>query len=95
MTRLVWMSPDPLVLLTRFKECVTDSDLAEDRAAMLQAYEGFLDEFEEYGRAFTEMKAWCRLVIGLLQGEDVPISIHVPEGEDPADTARWQKWRLS
>lgn len=41
------------------------------------------------------MAAWCRLAGGLLRGEDVPDSIHPPDDEDPADTARWQKWRVS
>jgi hypothetical protein len=42
-----------------------------------------------------ETAAWCRLAAGLLRGEDVPESIHVPAGENRADTARWEKWRVS
>jgi hypothetical protein len=62
----------------------------------------FADRLDEFGREFTtavevyqETSAWCRLAADLLRGEDVPESIHRPAGEDPADTARWQKWRVS
>ncbi|HEY3610426.1 MAG TPA: hypothetical protein VGL06_23195 [Pseudonocardiaceae bacterium] len=67
-------------------------DLAEQR----------VERFEEFAREFTgsadvcrEVAAWCRLMAALLRGEDVPLSVYPGEGEDPVDTARWKKWRVS
>lgn len=95
MTRLVRVEPDPMELMNRFREYLDDPARAEDRTTMLRAYEEFLHEFTEYAEVFAEMTAWCRLAVGMLRGEDVPTSIHVPADEAPADTARWQKWRVS
>jgi hypothetical protein len=55
----------------------------------------FSREFATAGDLYRESATWCRLAAGLLRGEDIPESIHKPAGEDPADTARWQKWRVS
>jgi hypothetical protein len=52
-------------------------------------------EFTASARNCTEAAAWCRLMAGLLRGEDVPLWIYPQDGEDPADTARWERWRVS
>jgi hypothetical protein len=68
---------------------------AEDTAAAALQFEQFACQYTEVAEGCAEMAAWCRLGAGLLQGEDVPHSIHQSEDEDPADTARWKKWRCS
>lgn len=55
----------------------------------------FAQELTDRAVGYREMAAWCRLAADLMRGEDVPGSIYPQAGEDPADTARWQKWRLS
>jgi hypothetical protein len=55
----------------------------------------FAQELTDVELTYREMAAWCRLAAGLARGEDVPESIYPQAGEDPTDTARWQKWRLS
>jgi hypothetical protein len=82
-------------LLQRFREWQDDPHRRDDVTAMRQIFAEFAIGFGEYGRAVTEMAAWCRLAVGLLDGEDVPLSIHTPLNENPAYTARWRKWRLS
>jgi hypothetical protein len=57
--------------------------------------EQFSRELAATAQFYEESAAWCRLAAGLLLGQDVPESIHVPAGEDPADTTRWRKWRVS
>lgn len=73
---------------------VPDVDLAQvaDYCASLDQF-GL--ELAAKGRLYEEAAAWCWLASGLLRGEDVPESIHAPADEDSADTARWQRWRLS
>jgi hypothetical protein len=95
MTRFLRIEPDPVALLEEFRAYLDDPNHVEDRAMLLRTYEQFVGAFDEYAQVFTEMAAWCRLGVAVLRGEDVPLSIHVPKGEDPADTARWRKWRLS
>lgn len=56
--------------------------------------ERFSHQLAAKGRLYLESAAWCRLASGLLRGDDVPESIHAPDGEDPADAARWRKWRV-
>jgi hypothetical protein len=55
----------------------------------------FSVELATFGRLYEESAAWCRLASGLLRGEDVPESTHVQAGEDPTDTIRWRRWRVS
>jgi hypothetical protein len=77
----------------------TDAARAAGRAVWLDQTARKIDKTVEHARAaiasFEETAAWCRLAAGLLRGLDVPESIHAPVGEDPADTARWEKWRVS
>lgn len=83
-----------LVRTCRTVVAVPGVDLAE-LAGYCVRLDQFSTELATKGRLYEESAAWCRLASGLLRGEDVPDSIHVPAGENPADTARWQKWRLS
>lgn len=82
-------------LLDRWRGWINDPHHADDAVAAACMYEQLADGFIQFTRTFVEMAAWCRLGAGLLRGEDVPDSIHIPDDEDPADTARWQKWRMS
>jgi hypothetical protein len=67
-------------------------DLAEQR---VERFEEFARDFTGSADACRDVAAWCRLMADLLRGEDVPSSVYPGEGEDPADTARWKKWRVS
>lgn len=82
-------------LLQRFRCWLDDPRHASSRAEMERSFDRFAGEFAEYPEVCGELAAVCRLAAALLRGEDVPDSIHVPEGESPADTARWRKWRVS
>jgi hypothetical protein len=68
-----------------------EDDLAEGALQL----DRFAQQLTDRALAYREMAAWCRLAAGLARREDVPESIHPQADEDPADTARWQKWRLS
>jgi hypothetical protein len=68
---------------------------AEPTDQWMRRLEEFEQEFTASARNCTEAAAWCRLMVGVLRGEGVPLSVYPGEGEDPADTARWKKWRLS
>lgn len=67
----------------------------EETAAFAARLEEIDRELTTAGGTYLETAAWCRLASGLLRGEDVPESIHTLDDEDPADTARWRKWRVS
>jgi hypothetical protein len=95
MTARVQVIPDPVEFVEQFGQWLADPQCTDDPSVMLRTFEDFGSRFIEYADAYTELAAWCRLAVGLLRGEDVPQSIHAPEDEDPTDTARWQKWRLS
>lgn len=71
-----------------------DMDLAQV-ADYCTRLDQFSLELATKGRLYEESAAWCRLASGLLRGEDVPESIYTPDDEDPADTARWQQWRVA
>jgi hypothetical protein len=73
---------------------VSDADPSQ-MADFCTRLDQFSRELAETAHIYQDSAAWCRLAAGLLRGEDVPESIHVPAGEDPADTARWRRWRVS
>jgi hypothetical protein len=60
----------------------------------LRMYEVLAQVCAARARQYAETAAWCRLAVGLLRGDDVPDSIYPAPDEDPADTARWRRWRL-
>lgn len=60
----------------------------------IRIYEVFAQVYAERARRYAETAAWCRLAVGLLQGEDVPDSIYPAPDEVPEDTARWSRWRM-
>lgn len=56
----------------------------------------FADKFSAVVEDFTVIAAWARLLGAQWRNEaDLPDSIHATDDEDPADTARWQKWRVT
>jgi hypothetical protein len=77
--------PD-LVSVVHPEDAITKGALELDR---------FAQELTDRAVGYREMAAWCRLAADMMRGEDVPGSIYPQAGEDPADTTRWQKWRLS
>jgi hypothetical protein len=87
--------PEVLDMVRSLRQWLDDPRHREDFAQVEVMFDQFAQEFAEVAAACREMSAWCRLGAGLVRGEDVPESIHPKAGEDPADTARWQKWRLS
>lgn len=78
--------------LHTFLATTKDFDQAVEVADLYDEFGGL---FAESAGTYLEYAAWCRLAAGLLRGQDVPDSIYPPEDEDPADTARWKKWRVS
>jgi hypothetical protein len=88
------MMPALPELLQRFRDWQDDPHHADDLAEVSWTLDQFAQEFAEVGDLCEQMAAWCRLGAGLVRGEDVPESIHRTDGEDPADTARWEKWRM-
>jgi hypothetical protein len=84
---------------TAMQDGGVDAAYRADCAAWLDQTAGQIDTTIQHCRellaVWVDTAAWLRLAADLLRGEDVPDSIHVPHGEDPFDTARWQKWRVS
>jgi hypothetical protein len=60
-----------------------------------QSTEEITATLDEFADTFMAHGAMCRLLAGAMRGEDVPDSIYPADDEDPADTARWARWRLS
>lgn len=81
-------------LSQRFRAWQDDPHHADDLVAASAILDQFGREFAETADLCRQLAAWCRLGAGLARGEDVPDSIYPEDDEDPADTARWQKWRL-
>jgi hypothetical protein len=63
-------------LVRAFRQWRDDPQRAEDAAAMSVLFERFADQYTERAGMYAESAAWCRLVVGVLRGEDVPDSIH-------------------
>jgi hypothetical protein len=82
-------------LLQVFGTWLADAQHRDDYDEMREVFDRIVRRAGEVSQELMELAACCRLAVGALNGEDVPPSIHVQAGEDPADTARWQKWRVS
>jgi hypothetical protein len=82
-------------VLSRALTWMRDEMRAESVELLTRHFDEFAQEFTEYARVSTEAAAWCRVTAAWLRDEDVPLSIYPEDGEDPADTARWRKWRVS
>lgn len=76
-------------------QALRDSQHEDEFPDVAVQFDEFARECAQAAQAYQEMAAWCRLTAGLARGEDVPESIYPQPGEDPAETARWQKWRMS
>lgn len=102
MTNPTHLFPDIADLAERCRDWLSDPHRMDDHTALRRRFDQYGEEFDQAARQVTElardmaeMAAWCRLAVGLLRGEDVPDSIHTPDDEDPVDTARWRRWRVS
>jgi hypothetical protein len=67
----------------------------KSRTQWARRLDGIARVLTDMGQDCRTGAALCRLVAGRLRGEDVPDWIYPNKDEDPADTARWQKWRVS
>lgn len=87
--------PGLRALLPRFLE-LKDSVLrtGPDEEVVARAFDELADEMEGYWRVFAETIVMCRQLAARFRGEDVPDSIYPRPDEDPADTARWKRWRM-
>ena len=68
---------------------------ARTRTQWARRLDGFARDLTDMGEDCRTGAALCRLIADLLRGEDVPDWIYPSKDEDPADTVRWQKWRVS
>jgi hypothetical protein len=81
-------------LLPRFLEMQESiPELGSDEEAAAK-FDELAQDIEANGQLLAETVVLCRQMAGRLRGEDVPESIYPEPGEDPADTARWKKWRM-
>lgn len=87
--------PELLRLMRMLQDWLNDPHHRDDFAALTTVYDLFAQEFSHVALICGEMAAWCRLGADAARGEDVPWSIHPEADEDPADTTRWRKWRVS
>jgi hypothetical protein len=60
-----------------------------------ESTENIATTLDAFAKDLNELAAFCRLGAGKLRGEDTPDTIFPQVDEDPMDTARWAKWRLS
>lgn len=79
----------------QFRSLVHDEQEGKTAEQVAERFDQFAAMFADIAGDFAEFAAWCRLGSAALRGQDVPLSIHWPKGEDPADTVRWQEWRVS
>jgi hypothetical protein len=68
---------------------------AKSRTQWARRLDRFARELTDMGQDCRTGAALCRLIADRLRGVDVPDWIYPEKDEDPADTARWQKWRVS
>jgi hypothetical protein len=82
-------------VLGRVLDWMREEMRTESVEQLTRHFDEFAEQFTECARVSAEAAAWCRGTAAWLRGEDVPLSVYPEEGEDPADTARWKKWRVS
>jgi hypothetical protein len=82
-------------LFRRYQEWLDNPHRHDDREEMERVFGQLSQGFGEHAKVYAELAAWCRLGLGWVRGEDAPETIYTPQDEDPVDTARWQKWRVS
>jgi hypothetical protein len=81
-------------LLPRFLELKASLPELGSNEEGAAKFDELAQDMEVRVRLLAETALWCRQSAGRLRGEDVPGTIYPEPGEDPADTARWKKWRM-